>query len=107
MNGDFLILTVLVGLGTWLLRFLPTQLMRGTGDPRAPLSRFLSATGPAAIAALYVSAVMPMLDPSLATIAPLAVGSAAVVGVYFWRRDVSLATVSGAIAYGIVFALIA
>ena len=106
MNTEFIIITVLVGLGTWMLRYLPTRFMRGTGDPRAPLSRFLSATGPAAIAALYVGAVLPMLSPDLRAIAPLLLGSAAVVLFYLWRRDISIATVGGAIVYGIVFALV-
>lgn len=106
MNTEFLIITVLVGLGTWMLRFLPTRFMRGTGDPEAPLSRFLSATGPAAIAALYVGAILPMLSPELEAIAPLVLGSAAVAGIYFWRRDVSLATLGGAIVYGLVFAMV-
>lgn len=105
MNAEFLIVTLLVGLGTWMLRYLPTRFMRGTGDPEAPLSRFLSATGPAAIAALYVGSILPMLGPELATIAPLAAGSAAVIGLYGWRRDISIATLGGAIVYGLVFSL--
>lgn len=106
MNTEFVIVTVLVGLGTWLLRYLPTRFMRGTGDPQAPLSRFLAATGPAAIAALYVGAVIPLLSIELDDIAPLLSGSGAVVAVYLWRRDVTLATLGGALAYGAVFALI-
>ncbi|WP_417578649.1 AzlD domain-containing protein [Pelagibacterium sp.] len=106
MNSEFLIITILVGLGTWLLRFLPTRFMRGTGDPNAPLSRFLSATGPAAIAALYIGAIIPMIAPQFQAIAPLVLGSGAVVAIYFWRHDVSLATLGGAIVYGLVFAIV-
>ena len=80
--------------------------MRGTGDPAAPLSRFLAATGPAAIAALYIGAVIPMLSPRLGDIAPLLLGSGVVVAIYLWRRDVTLATLGGALAYGCVFALV-
>ncbi|WMT92082.1 AzlD domain-containing protein [Pelagibacterium sp. H642] len=105
MNAEFLAITLLVGLGTWMLRYLPTRFMRGTGDPEAPLSRFLSATGPAAIVALFVGAILPMLSPDLQSVAPLLIGSAAVVALYFWRRDISIATVGGAIVYGFVFAL--
>lgn len=106
MNTEFLIVTILVGLGTWLLRFLPTRFLRGSGDPDAPLSRFLSATGPAAIAALYVGSVLPMVSTDLQAFAPLIVGSIAVVALYGWRRDISIATVGGAVVYGLVFALI-
>lgn len=106
MNTEFVIVTLLVGLGTWMLRFLPTRFMAGKGDPEAPLSRFLSATGPAAIAALYVGALIPMVSPNLEAIVPLIAGSGAVVALWFWRRDVAIATVGGAIVYGIVFALL-
>jgi len=106
MNTELLIVTILVGLGTWLLRFLPTRFLRGSGDPDAPLSRFLSATGPAAIAALYVGSVLPMVSTDLGALAPLIVGSIAVVALYGWRRDISVATVGGAVVYGLVFALI-
>ncbi|SDG25028.1 AzlD domain-containing protein [Pelagibacterium luteolum] len=106
MNTELIIVTLLVGLGTYLIRFLPTFFMRGTGNPQAPLSRFLAATGPAAIAALYVGAVLPMLSPDLAAIAPLLLGSIAVVAIYLWRRDVTIATLGGALVYGVVFALL-
>ncbi len=105
MNTEFVIVTLLVALGTWGLRYLPTQLMRGTGDPDAPIARFLAATGPAAIAALYVGAVIPMISPALADILPLIAGSAAVVALYLWRRNVTISTLGGAVVYGLVFAL--
>jgi hypothetical protein len=47
-----------------------------------------------------------MLSPDLRALAPLLVGSAAVVLFYLWRRDISIATVGGAIVYGVVFALV-
>src|SRR5690606_41418577 len=97
---------LLVGVGSCPLRYLPTRLMRGSGDPDAPLRRFLSATGPAAIAALTVGAFLPMVPADIAMFAPLLAGSAAVVALYGWRRNISIATVGGAIVYGLVFALI-
>lgn len=106
MSAEFLIVTLLVGLGTWMLRYLPTRLMRGTGDPEAPLSRFLSATGPAAIVALFVGGILPMLAPDIAAVAPVLAGTATVVALYLWRRDISISTIGGAIVYGIVFAML-
>lgn len=106
MNSEFWIVTTLVAIGTYLLRFLPTSLMRGTGNPDAPLSRFLSATGPAAIAALFVGSLLPRIAPDWPVIAPLAAGVLAVIAVYWWRREVTIATLAGAVAYGAVFALV-
>lgn len=106
MNLELILVTLLVGLGTYLIRFLPTFFMRGTGNPDAPLSRFLAATGPAAIAALYTGAVISSFAPDLKTIAPMLVGSLTVVAVYSWRKDVTVATLLGAVTYGIVFALL-
>ena len=47
-----------------------------------------------------------MVPADIAMFAPLFVGSAAVVALYGWRRDISIATVGGAIVYGLVFALV-
>ncbi|RDE09369.1 AzlD domain-containing protein [Pelagibacterium lacus] len=106
MNSEFWTITILVAIGTYLIRFLPTFLMRGTGNPDSPLSRFLAATGPAAIAALFVGALLPRIAPDWPVIAPLAAGALAVVAVYWWRREVTIATLAGAVAYGVVFALV-
>jgi branched-subunit amino acid transport protein len=104
LDTEFLIVTILVGLGTWMLRYLPIRLMRGSADPDAPFSRFLAATGPAAIAALYIGSVVPMVAPDMAANAPLFGGTVAVVLAYYWRRDVTIATLCGAIVYGLIFA---
>lgn len=105
MNTDLVIVTLLVGAGTWAMRFLPTKLNLGSTSPDSRLSRFLSAIGPAAIAALCVAAFLPMAVPDWQVLAPAGAGIAGVTAMYVWRRDVSLATICGAVCYGIAYAL--
>lgn len=107
MTPEILIVAVIVGLATWAMRFLPTKLRLGAGKPESPLSRFLAATGPAAIAALFAAAFLPHLTGPADGLPPLAAGTAGVVAMFLYRRDVALATFAGAIVYGIVFALMA
>jgi hypothetical protein len=64
------------------------------------LERFLSATGPAAIATLFVAAILPALSPGLGPLLPVITGTLAVVGVFVWSRSVVLATLAGAVAHG-------
>ncbi len=104
MNRDLLIMALCVGAATWAFRFLPTRLNLTNMAPDSLLSRFLAATGPAAIATLFVASVVPMAMGGALPV-PLAVGTGAVVGVFLWRRSVVAATLAGAAAYGGVFAL--
>ena len=105
MSWEVFIVVLLAALGTWALRYVPILLSRG--QPGKTWSRFLSATGPAAIAALTVASFLPELSLDLAQLIPVLVGTAAVVLGFLWRRDIAIATIGGAIAYGIAFALIA
>lgn len=104
MRPEFVLIIALAALGTWALRYLPVLLIRKS--PGGAWSRFLSAVGPAAIAALAVAAFLPGITPDPETLAPLLAGSAGVVAGFWWRRDVSVATLCGALAYGVAFALI-
>jgi len=95
---------LLAALGTWALRYLPILLSRR--QPGPAWSRFLSATGPAAIAALAVAAFLPELSPDPVALVPVLTGSGVVVLAYLWRRDIAIATIAGALGYGIAFAVI-
>jgi len=64
------------------------------------LERFLSATGPAAIATLFIASILPAVVPDLARLMPLITGTLAVLGGYFATRSVALATLAGAIVHG-------
>ncbi|MBW7921907.1 MAG: AzlD domain-containing protein [Rubellimicrobium sp.] len=108
MTGAGILLMALVtGAATWALRALPTLMARSEPRPGSVLARFLAATGPAAIATLFMASVAPQLFPVPRDLLPLAAGIIATVAAFLPRRSVILATLAGAAAYGVVFALVA
>ena len=105
MRGDVLTLALIVGAFTWAFRYLPLRADLTDLNPKGPLARFLAATGPAAIATLFVAEVVVLLQAPLASQSPLITGTLTVVAVFAWRRSVVLATLTGSAAYGLVVAL--
>lgn len=101
MRIEILTLALIVGAFTWTFRFFPTRANLSAIRPAGRLSRFLSATGPAAIATLFVASVLPMLaggaNPALVA------GIAAVVAVFAGTRSVVTATLAGSAGYGLAF----
>lgn len=106
MNGDLLLTAALAGAATWAFRALPTLLSRRDAQPTGLFARFLAATGPAAIATLFVASVLPQLHPAPRDLVPLAAGTLATVLAFLPGRAVALATVAGAVAYGAAYALV-
>ena len=107
MNGDLLLMAGLAGAANWGFRYLPTRLNLA-GLPRTgPLARFLAATGPAAIATLFTASLLPALYPVPTAPWPLLAGITAVLAIWTARRSVVAATLGGALAHGVVFALTA
>ena len=106
MRPDVVTLIVIVGAVTWGLRFLPMLLRLDEMRADTALARFLAATGPAAIATLFVASVLPEAAGPWRGQVPLWAGVAAVLAVYGWRRSVVAATLSGALAYGLAFRLL-
>lgn len=106
MNTDLVLLAVLAGAANWAFRALPTLLLRQEPRPGGLASRFLAATGPAAIATLVVASALPQLYPVPRDLIPLAAGVLATVAAYLPRRSVVGATLAGATAYGAVFWLV-
>ncbi|MFD2175035.1 AzlD domain-containing protein [Rhodobacter lacus] len=101
MRPELLLLACATGLVTWAFRVLPTKLPMHASSRQTLLRRFLAATGPAAIATLLAASLLPMLPPATALSPALPLGIAAVLAVYAWRRSVVLATLAGALAYGL------
>ncbi|OYU19593.1 MAG: L-valine transporter subunit YgaH [Rhodobacteraceae bacterium PARR1] len=99
MSLHILILALMVGAANWAFRYGPTRLSRGAGQGTGPLARFLSATGPAAIATLVVASLLPMA--LAAQVVPLIAGVASVVALWLWRRSVVIATLGGSLAYAL------
>jgi branched-subunit amino acid transport protein len=101
MNWDVLTVAVLAGAANWAFRALPVIARSDRMAVGGWLERFLSATGPAAIATLFVAAILPALTPDARALMPVIAGTLAVLGVYAARRSVVLATLAGALAHGL------
>ena len=102
MNWELLTVALLAGAANWAFRVLPTLARTDRLASGGWLERFLAATGPAAIATLFVAAILPSLSTEVRALLPVLIGIAAVLGVYFARRSVVLATLAGALAHGLV-----
>lgn len=99
MRIEILILALIVGAFTWAFRFFPT-IADLSGLPQGGrLSRFLAATGPAAIATLFTASALPYLQGELPL--PLICGTAAVLATFAVSRSVVGATMAGSAAYGL------
>lgn len=101
MRSEVLLLCLVAGGLTWAWRWLPIRLNLGGVGTRGWVSRFLAATGPAAIATLFVAEMLPLLRTGGPVVVQGAVGTAAVLGVWLWRRSVVGATLAGALAAGL------
>ena len=99
MRAEVLALALAVGALTWAFRCLPLRMSLHTVRPDTVMGRFLAATGPAAIATLFVAEVLPYVRAAVSV--PLVVGVVAVLGVFFWRRSVVLATLAGSVLFGV------
>lgn len=100
MNGDLLVVALMAGAANWAFRALPVLARTDRLVAGGWLERFLSATGPAAIATLFVAAILPALTPDMIRLLPVIAGTAAVLVVYALRRSVVAATLAGALAHG-------
>lgn len=104
MRAEILTLALIVGAFTWAFRYLPLTFDLDRLRAEGRLGRLLAATGPAAIATLFVASVQPILTAPEGPLVPLAVGTGAVIGLWLWRHSVVVATLGGALAYGVAFA---
>lgn len=104
MRADVLILCLIAGGLTYLWRYLPIRLDLGGVGTRGWVARFLAATGPAAIASLFVAEMLPLIRAGGLPLVHGAVGTLAVLAVWFWRRTVVEATLAGALAAGLAAA---
>lgn len=107
-STQFVALIVAAGIGTYLIRLLPMlvgqRLARGSG----PLTLILSALGLSAIAALIVVSVGDLWQsqPQPATLISLAAGTLGVLITLRLSRNVGIATLGGALLYGVVTMLL-
>jgi asparagine N-glycosylation enzyme membrane subunit Stt3 len=107
MNWDLFLVACLAGAANWAFRALPILARTDRISTGGWQGRFLSATGPAAIATLFVASILPALSPDLLRLLPVVTGTLAVLATYYARRSVVLATLAGALVHGITVWLIA
>ncbi|NJM83279.1 MAG: hypothetical protein HC844_13025 [Tabrizicola sp.] len=100
MKTELLLLALAVGAANWAFRVLPVLMMRGRLRPGSLVERFLAATGPAAIATLFVAAVLPSLLPVPRDVVAMAAGTVTVVALFWMTRSVAAATLAGSMAFG-------
>ena len=107
MNWELLAIALMAGAANWAFRVLPTLARSRQLGPGGLLERFLSATGPAAIATLFIASVLPMvsvaLSADLSRLLPLVTGTLAVCAVWAASRSVAGATLAGAALHGLTF----
>ena len=106
MRAEVLTLALIVGVFTWAFRYLPLRTALHAVRPDSAVGRFLAATGPAAIAALLVAELVPLVRDAAGPQVPLIAGLVTVVAVYGWQRSVVLATLAGPVVFGLVTRLI-
>jgi hypothetical protein len=104
MNNPLFLMCLVVGIATYAFRFGPTKLNLKDLPESSLLSRFLVSTGPAAIVTLFVASILPALRHAAFPV-PLLAGIVAVFAVFYAMRSVVAATLAGAVAYGLIFAL--
>ena len=104
MRLEILALAAIVGTCNYAFRFFPTRVDLSGLNPSGRVARFLASTGPAAIATLVVSSILPTLTRPDANFGPIAGGVMAVIAVFALTRSVVGATLAGSLAFGMVFA---
>ena len=105
MRFDVLELALIAGGLTYLWRYLPLRANLGKMAPGGTLARFLGATGPAAIATLFVAEMLPLVHATLPHQGRVLLGVLGVLLAYAWRKSVVFATLAGAVTCGVAAAL--
>jgi asparagine N-glycosylation enzyme membrane subunit Stt3 len=106
MNWDLFIVACLAGAANWAFRALPILARTDRISTGGWQGRFLSATGPAAIATLFVASILPALTPDLLRLLPVITGILAVLAIWLARRSAVLATLAGALIHGVTVWLV-
>jgi branched-subunit amino acid transport protein len=106
MRPEILTLCLIVGAFTYAFRVLPTRVDPGRIPATGALSRFLAATGPSAIATLFVVSFLSGASAEGAALFPALAGAVAVLVIFRASRSVVAATLAGSAAFGAVHLLI-
>ena len=106
MNWELLAVALLAGAANWAFRVLPTLVRTDRLPAGGWLERFPAATGPAAIGTLFVASILPLVSMEAAKLLPAITGTLSVLGGFMLYRSVVVATLAGAIVYGVAIWLI-
>lgn len=109
--SELILIIVLSGAGTFLLRFLPIWRARrrpGAASASPRLQAFLQGIGPAAMTALLVVSLWPMVRGNDHAAQGL-ITLVALVVIYLtkrWLSGIALPTLTGALSYGLLMHLL-
>lgn len=108
-----MLIVLAAGIGNFLLRYIPMlhTSCRKTGltcedSPNSASARFLAAIGPAAITALMITSLMPDFTGDNSRKVSAIIGIIAVLLMKYKTRSFPIATLIGAIIYGVMRAII-
>jgi branched-subunit amino acid transport protein len=107
MNWELMTVAILAGAANWAFRALPILVRADKLSAGGTLERFLSATGPAAIATLFVAAILPAASKDVVRLMPEIAGVIAVLAVFRGSQSVAFATLAGAFAHGMTVWMLA
>lgn len=107
MSRDIVIISLVVGLANYLFRYMPLRYRasarKSENYHNRYLSRILDGIGIASICALLVVSSVPTVLHDEHKLAPTLAGFALLILVFFKTRSIVIATLSGALCYGLVF----
>ena len=112
MDWSFLLMIVLAGIGTFLIRYLPLRLggRQGKADPSrfSIWPRLFGAIGPGGVVSLLVVSLISLLRPEHMSLdlPPLLAGLAGVLLGRRWPGGIAGSTLTGVLAYGLCVAYV-
>ncbi|QJQ96543.1 MULTISPECIES: AzlD domain-containing protein [Halomonadaceae] len=101
---ELVMVIVAAGVGTYLIRYVPLVFGRRLASAQGFLARVLAALGVAAIASLIALSLWGLWwpEPDLVNTLRLFLGCATVLALLRLTGNIGLATLSGALAYGVL-----
>ncbi|WP_213992669.1 L-valine transporter subunit YgaH [Sodalis sp. dw_96] len=110
MSHTIIVIGLVVGLANYLFRYLPLRLGEGAGKrehhPGRWIGRILDGIGIASICALLVVSSVPDVLRDSHKLVPTLCGFALLIALFYKTRSIVLATLAGALCYGLVFKLL-
>ncbi len=107
MSHTIIVIGLVVGLANYLFRYVPLRLGEHAGKsehhPGRWLGRILDGIGIASICALLVVSSVPEVMRDAHKLVPTLAGFAVLIAFFYQTRSIVIATLTGALCYGLVF----